>query len=51
MTDTTSDTGPSIVTADVVVVGMGIAGACAAIEAGEAGASVIVLEGASGPGG
>ncbi|MFB9258866.1 FAD-dependent oxidoreductase [Dietzia aerolata] len=51
MTDTNSDTPPSIVTADVVVVGMGIAGACAAIEAAEAGSSVIVLEGASGPGG
>lgn len=51
MTDTNADTSPSIVTADVVVVGMGIAGACAAIEAAEAGSSVIVLEGASGPGG
>ena len=30
---------------------MGIAGACAAIEAAEAGATVVVLEGASGPGG
>ena len=40
-----------MVTADVVIVGMGIAGACAAIEAAEAGSSVIVLEGASGPGG
>ncbi|WP_010539694.1 FAD-dependent oxidoreductase [Dietzia alimentaria] len=51
MTDTASDTRPSLVTADVVVVGMGIAGACAAIEAAEAGSTVIVLEGASGPGG
>lgn len=51
MTDITSDTRPSIVTADVVVVGMGIAGACAAIEAAEAGSSVVALEGASGPGG
>ncbi|HJC29054.1 MAG TPA: FAD-dependent oxidoreductase [Candidatus Dietzia intestinipullorum] len=51
MTDTGTQTRPSLVTADVVVVGMGIAGACAAIEAAEAGAQVIVLEGASGPGG
>lgn len=51
MTDITTDTRPSIVTADVVVVGMGIAGACGAIEAAEAGASVVALEGASGPGG
>lgn len=51
MTDSNTDTRPAIVTADVVVVGMGIAGACAAIEAAEAGASVVVLEGASGPGG
>ena len=36
---------------DVLVVGYGCAGACAAIEAAEAGADVIVLEGASGPGG
>jgi succinate dehydrogenase/fumarate reductase flavoprotein subunit len=34
--------------ADIVVVGMGIAGACAAIEAREAGADVIVLERGSG---
>lgn len=32
------------VTADVVVVGFGAAGACAAIEAAEAGASVVVLD-------
>lgn len=51
MADTTSDTGPSVFTADVLVVGMGIAGACASIEAAEAGATVIALEGASGPGG
>lgn len=51
MTDTNADTRPSLVNADVVVVGMGIAGACAAIEAAEAGSTVIVLEGASGPGG
>src|ERR1700756_5676458 len=34
--------------ADVVVVGLGMAGACAAIEAREAGASVLVLERGSG---
>ncbi|WP_150302644.1 FAD-binding protein [Pseudomonas saliphila] len=37
--------------ADVVVVGYGIAGACAAIEAKQAGAEVLVLERASGGGG
>ena len=37
--------------ADVVVVGLGAAGACAAIEAAGAGASVLVLERASGGGG
>ncbi len=37
--------------ADVVVVGFGSAGACAAIEAAEAGAEVLALERASGPGG
>lgn len=37
--------------ADVVVVGLGCAGACAAIEAAEAGAEVIVLERAGGGGG
>ncbi len=37
--------------ADVVVVGFGCAGACAAIEAAEAGAAVLVLERASGGGG
>jgi succinate dehydrogenase/fumarate reductase flavoprotein subunit len=37
--------------ADVVVVGLGCAGACAAIEAAEQGASVLVLERASGGGG
>lgn len=36
---------------DLVVVGFGCAGACAAIEGREAGADVVVLEGASGPGG
>lgn len=37
--------------ADVVVVGYGAAGACAAIEAAESGADVLVLERASGGGG
>jgi succinate dehydrogenase/fumarate reductase flavoprotein subunit len=37
--------------ADVVIVGIGSAGSCAAIEAAEAGASVLALERASGPGG
>ena len=37
--------------ADVVVVGLGCAGVCAAIEAREAGAEVLVLERASGGGG
>jgi succinate dehydrogenase/fumarate reductase flavoprotein subunit len=37
--------------ADVVIVGLGCAGVCAAIEAREAGASVLVLERASGGGG
>lgn len=37
--------------ADVVVVGFGCAGACAAIEAAEAGADVLLLERASGGGG
>ncbi|MFP5220363.1 MAG: FAD-dependent oxidoreductase, partial [Actinomycetes bacterium] len=37
--------------ADVVVVGFGAAGACAAYEAVQAGADVLVLERASGPGG
>ena len=37
--------------ADVVVAGLGCAGACAAIEAAEAGADVLVLERASGGGG
>lgn len=38
-------------TADVVVIGYGIAGACAALEARRAGADVLVLERASGGGG
>ena len=37
--------------ADVVIVGLGAAGACAAVEAAEAGAEVLVLERASGGGG
>jgi succinate dehydrogenase/fumarate reductase flavoprotein subunit len=37
--------------ADVVIAGLGVAGVCAAIEAREAGASVLVLERASGGGG
>lgn len=37
--------------ADVVVVGLGCAGACAAIEAADAGAEVVVVERASGGGG
>ena len=37
--------------ADVVVVGFGIAGACAAIAAAQAGASVLVVERAGAPGG
>lgn len=37
--------------ADVVVVGLGIAGVCAAIEAAEAGADVLALERAGAPGG
>lgn len=36
---------------DVIVVGTGIAGSCAALEALEAGASVLVLDGATRPGG
>lgn len=38
-------------TADVIVIGYGIAGACAALEAREAGADVLVIERASGGGG
>lgn len=38
-------------TVDVLVVGCGIAGACAAISAAEAGASVLVVERAGAPGG
>ena len=37
--------------ADVVIVGLGSAGSCAAIEAAEAGADVLALERASGAGG
>ena len=36
---------------DVVIAGLGVAGACAAIEAREAGAAVRIFERASGPGG
>lgn len=38
-------------TADVVIIGFGIAGACAALEARRAGADVLVIERASGGGG
>ena len=37
--------------ADVVIIGLGCAGVCAAIEAREAGADVLVFERASGGGG
>ena len=37
--------------ADVVVIGLGCAGACAAIEAADAGAKVLVVESSSGGGG
>ena len=37
--------------ADVLVVGLGAAGACAAIEAADAGAEVLILERAGGGGG
>ncbi|HPG25572.1 MAG TPA: FAD-dependent oxidoreductase, partial [Myxococcota bacterium] len=42
---------PTVDEADVVIVGLGCAGVCAAIEAREAGADVLVLERASGGGG
>lgn len=38
-------------TVDVIVIGLGMAGACAALEAAEAGAAVLVLERAGGGGG
>lgn len=38
-------------TADVVVVGLGVAGACATVAARQAGATVVALERAGGPGG
>ncbi|KHK90041.1 hypothetical protein LK12_17930 [Novosphingobium malaysiense] len=38
-------------TADVIVAGFGMAGACAAIEASESGASVLIVEAAAGSGG
>lgn len=37
--------------ADVIVLGAGMAGTCAAIEACESGADVLLVERASGPGG
>ena len=37
--------------ADILIIGYGIAGACAALEARRAGASVLVIERASGGGG
>jgi 3-oxo-5alpha-steroid 4-dehydrogenase len=37
--------------ADVIIVGFGAAGACAAIEAAKAGVRVLLLEAASGSGG
>src|SRR5687768_1638403 len=45
------DAGPADGVADVLVVGFGCAGACAAYEAATAGADVLVLERASGAGG
>lgn len=45
------DLGPADALADVLVVGFGCAGACAAQEAASAGADVLVLERASGAGG
>ncbi|MCA9509712.1 MAG: FAD-dependent oxidoreductase, partial [Myxococcales bacterium] len=46
-----ADVGSWDLETDVAVVGLGCAGACAAIEAREAGADVVVLERASGGGG
>jgi 3-oxo-5alpha-steroid 4-dehydrogenase len=43
--------GAAVTSVDVVVVGFGMAGGCAAVEAAEAGASVLVLERAAVPGG
>lgn len=45
------DAGPADAVVDVLVVGFGCAGACAAYEAAAAGADVLVLERASGAGG
>jgi 3-oxo-5alpha-steroid 4-dehydrogenase len=45
------DLGPADAVVDVLVVGFGCAGACAAYEAASAGADVLVLERASGAGG
>ena len=46
-----TDAGPADAVVDVLVVGFGCAGACAAYEAAVAGADVLVLERASGAGG
>ena len=52
MTQVTPSTGSALPeSTDVLVLGSGIAGICAAIEAAEAGASVVLVEGASGLGG
>ena len=51
MTGTTSAPDRGAGDVDVLVVGFGIAGACAAISAAEAGARVLVVERASAPGG
>ncbi len=45
-----SELAPCDVDADVVVVGLGCAGACAAIEAADAGADVLVIDSSSGGG-
>lgn len=45
------EAGPSVATADVVVVGSGCAGTAAAIEAARAGLDVVILERAGGSGG
>lgn len=48
---TLDEVGPAAGVADVVVIGLGAAGACAGYEAAAAGADVLVLERASGGGG